>query len=180
MKVRKQGRVFVCSMADIGHETVKPEWREAVYSAMLAAPWHTFIVLTKRPGAWLRDVPQSSWIGVTAEDQGNYETRWLELTAHVQGPGHTLRFVSVEPMLRPVTLRADWCAPDWVIAGPETGRGARECRVEWIGALAEQCGNAGVPFFDKRKTWLRREWPEDLRAGRVARPGERDKQTEGR
>ena len=49
-----------------------------------------------------------------------------------------------------------------------------------IGALADQCERAGVPFFDKRKTWLRREWPEYLRAGRVARPGERDKQMEGK
>jgi protein gp37 len=51
---------------------------------------------------------------------------------------------------------------DWVIAGPETGPGARLCEAIWIEDLAAQCGEAGVPFFDKRKTgWLRREWPDN-------------------
>lgn len=154
-KVRKPGRVFVCSMADIGHETVKQEWRKAVYEAMRAAPWHTFIVLTKRPGTWLRDVPRAAWVGVTAEDQGNYEARWMKLTAHVQGSGHALRFVSVEPMLGPVVLRQGWCDPEWVIAGPETGPKARRCDDAWIDALAVQ----SACFHDKRKDWTRREFP---------------------
>jgi len=155
-KVPTPARVFVCSMSDIGHETVKPEWREAVYAAMRAAPQHTFIILTKRPGAWLRDVPPSAWIGVTAEDQAHYESRWLELTAQVQGPDHAMRFISVEPMLGPVTLRDDWCAPDLVIAGPETGPKARPCEDAWIDALA----NESPCFFDKRKSgWSRRELP---------------------
>lgn len=39
--------------------------------------------------------------------------------------------------------------------------GARECRAEWIEALARECADAGVAFFDKRKTgWLRREFPD--------------------
>jgi protein gp37 len=162
-KVRKPGRVFVCSMADIGHETVKPEWRQAVYAAMRSAPWHTFIILTKRPGAWLRDVPRPAWIGVTAEDQSNYEARWLELTAHVQGPGHALRFVSVEPMLGPVTLSGDWCDPDWVIAGPENGPKARRCEDAWIDALAAE----SPCFFDKRDRWTRREFPTHNAAGQT-------------
>ena len=67
-KVRKPGRVFVCSMADIGHETVKPEWREAVYAAMRGAPWHTFIILTKRPAALACDnPPENVWMGVSVE-----------------------------------------------------------------------------------------------------------------
>lgn len=50
---------------------------------------------------------------------------------------------------------------DWVIAGPETGPGARPCDPKWIEDLYEQCKAAGVPFFDKRKTgWLAREFPK--------------------
>jgi len=181
-RVKKPARIFVCSMSDIAHPNVLPVWRTAIIDAMLAAPWHTYIVLTKRPGPWMQELPKTCWVGVTAENQARANERIPELLRYPVA----VRFVSVEPMLGPVDLCGlvtnGVClnSLDWVIAGPETGRGARECRVEWIGALAEQCGNAGVPFFDKRKTWLRREWPEDLRAGRVARPGERDKQTEGR
>jgi protein gp37 len=56
---------------------------------------------------------------------------------------------------------ASWLAElEWVIAGPETGPGARECRAEWVEALAAECASSGVPFFDKRRTgWIRRECP---------------------
>ena len=60
-----------------------------------------------------------------------------------------------------------WKGLDWVIAGPETGPGARECKPEWIEDLYEQCKAAGVPFFDKTKSdvrpwkgWLARGFPK--------------------
>lgn len=168
-KVRKPGRVFVCSMADIGHETVRPEWRRAIHDAMIRAPWHTYIVLTKRPGAWFSMLPSSCWVGVTVENQAQAEAR-IPLLLKTQPI--TLRFVSVEPMLEPVTLRrvrfptgvvedvintevSNYAKPligklngiDWVIAGPETGPKARPCKDEWIDALAVE----SPCFFDKRE-----------------------------
>jgi protein gp37 len=149
-KVRKPGRVFVCSMADIGHETVKPEWRDAVYAAMRSAPWHTFIVLTKRPGAWMVELPTGTWAGVTVEAISHWKRVDDLLNWHFG-----TAFVSVEPMLGPVTLRGLAGPLAWVIAGPETGPRARLCDDAWIDALAieSQC------FFDKRDKWTRREFP---------------------
>lgn len=44
----------------------------------------------------------------------------------------------------------DWCRKlDWVIAGGETGPGARPMNPDWVGALADQCQAADVPFFFK-------------------------------
>jgi len=151
-KVRKLGRVFVCSMSDLGHETVKPQWREAVYAAMRSAPWHTYIVLTKRPGEWMGGLPAKVWMGVTIETEMSH---WrLELLNTVSVPLCT-RFVSVEPMLGPVSFSSHVFRPDWVIAGPETGPRARRCEDAWIDALAAE----SPCFFDKRKAWKRREWP---------------------
>jgi hypothetical protein len=126
---------------------------------------------------WIGDVP-NVWLGVTVENQARAEERipiLLSIPAAV-------RFVSVEPMLGPVTLRkvrfptgviedvidtsvSEYAKPligklngiDWVIAGPETGPGARECRDEWIEALARESSC----FFDKRQRghWVRREFP---------------------
>lgn len=39
---------------------------------------------------------------------------------------------------------------DWVIAGCESGRGARPCSVEWLRSLRDQCAEAGVAFFLKQ------------------------------
>jgi protein gp37 len=156
-EVRKPGRVFVCSMSDFGHETVGEHWRQRIYTAMQYAPWHTYIILTKRPGAWMREIPVDPvkcWVGVTIENQEQAEKR---LPSLLQTDPRLIRFVSVEPMLAPVDLRAvmfptgnaenvlntevsERAKPiigklngiDWVIAGPETGPKKRPFSDWWI------------------------------------------------
>ena len=43
-------------------------------------------------------------------------------------------------------------AIDWIIAGCESGPGARPCDVSWLRSLRDQCAGAGVPFFLKQAT----------------------------
>lgn len=47
---RKPRRVFVCSMADLFHESIPDEFIARVFAVMALAPQHTFQILTKRPG----------------------------------------------------------------------------------------------------------------------------------
>lgn len=57
MRWRKPRRVFVNSMSDLFHESLRNEEIAAVFGVMAAAPMHTFQVLTKRPErmrAWFR------------------------------------------------------------------------------------------------------------------------------
>ena len=155
-KVQKPSWVFVCSMSDIGHEGVAPFWRFAIAQAMHAAPWHTYIILTKRPGPWLRELPPVCWVGVTVENT-EQRKRWDELRRCAWG--YSWKFVSVEPMLEAVTFENyHEPPPDWVIAGPETGPKARPCDPEWIEALSRE----SPCFFDKRAGG-RREWPTKQR-----------------
>lgn len=44
----------------------------------------------------------------------------------------------------------DWHGPDWVIAGGESGRGARPMDTGWALQLVQQCQVAGVPVFVKQ------------------------------
>ncbi len=154
--IRKPSRIFVCSMGDLGHPTVKPEWRERIVLMMLANPKHTYMVLTKRPGSWMTAFAPYAWIGVTIESQ-EYMWRWKSLMEHCS-QCHTVEFVSAEPMLSPVTFREfdPMDKPDWIIAGPENGPGARPCAPKWI----EDLSNESPCFFDKRETWKRREFPK--------------------
>lgn len=49
------------------------------------------------------------------------------------------------------SLDVDEQAPlDWVIAGCESGPGARPCDVSWLRSLRDQCASAGAPFFLKQ------------------------------
>ncbi len=158
-QVRKPGRVFVCSMADFYHETVSHVDRSSVLNVIGKHPHHTFIILTKRPHLIPAGAPWFSnvWLGVTAENQDRADERWHELASRTvcREGCPVVRFVSVEPMLGPVTFSHHIPKPDWVIAGPETGPKARRCEDAWINALAEE----SPCFFDKRDKWTRREFP---------------------
>lgn len=109
----------------------------------------------KRHGWPLRNV----WLGVSVEDQASADERipWL-----LQTPA-TVRWISAEPLLGPVRIER-WLPAkiiggpgeptleglDWVVAGGESGHGARPTHPDWIRALRDQCAAAGVPFFFKQ------------------------------
>lgn len=120
------------------------------------------------------------WLGTTVEDQQRAEQRVLWL---LDTPAR-VRFLSVEPLLGPVDLtHIEMIAPegnrpgawldalrghvkgpddmlgrriDWVIAGSESGHGARPMHEDWVRSLRDQCQRAGVSFFYKQRTEGRR------------------------
>lgn len=99
------------------------------------------------------------WLGVSAERQKEADTRLVDL---VETPA-TVRFVSIEPMLGPISL-FDFIGPwgptpahlqappqlDWVIVGGESGADARPMHPQWARDLRDQCAAAEVPFFFKQ------------------------------
>lgn len=98
------------------------------------------------------------WLGVSVENQDAADERIPDLLATPAA----VRFLSVEPMIGPVRLHA-WLGREhglrqigappgihWVIAGCESGPGARPCDVEWLRPLRDQCAAAEVPFFLKQ------------------------------
>ena len=158
MSAKRPSRIFVCSMGDFFHESVCPGWQVAVQEVMARCLRHTFLILTKRPDTeMIEDSDRSNiWWGVTTENQARFDERWITLAKSSAGTA----FISAEPLLGPIDLTG--AMPDWVIAGPETGPGARPCNPAWIESLAAQCRAAGIPFFDKRPGGpCGREWPDE-------------------
>lgn len=127
------------------------------------------------------------WLGVSVEDQ---ETADARIPLLLQTPA-AIRFVSYEPALGPVDFRKflprrmsldeipgsalnDGCTDmwtiglDWIIAGGESGPGARPPHPDWFRQVKEQCRAASVPFFMKQLIERGRklafdDFPEDLR-----------------
>ena len=101
------------------------------------------------------------WLGVSVENQ-----QWADLRVPaLLGTPAAVRFLSCEPLLGPVCLdpwhtehddgRARCDGPlasglDWVIAGGESGKGARPMHPDWARSLRDQCVAAGVPFLFKQ------------------------------
>jgi protein gp37 len=95
------------------------------------------------------------WLGVSVENQAAADERIPELLATPA----TVRFLSCEPLLGPVNLtlhgsriKGSSTSLDWVIAGCESGPGARPCDFVWLRSLRDQCRDAGTPFFLKQAT----------------------------
>ncbi len=124
----------------------------------------------KVPLGW--DWPLANvWLGVSIENQRTADERVPPL---LETPA-AVRWVSYEPALGPVMLHAigeselgttydalrgigNWAREerargrslDWVVAGGESGPGARPAHPGWFRHLRDRCRDAGVPFFFKQ------------------------------
>jgi protein gp37 len=119
-------------------------------------------------GVWGAPLP-NVWLGVSVEDQARADERIPDLLATPAA----VRWISAEPLLGRVDLRdispngiqtidalsgrskdPDWLDAsarlDWVVAGGESGPGARPMHPDWARSLRDQCAAAGVPFFFKQ------------------------------
>lgn len=145
-------RIFVCSMSDLFHDDVPFSFIDRVFNTMEVEPEHTFQILTKRPQRlvefceWRNEsLPDHIWFGVTVESN-DYLWRIDELN-RMYIPG--ICFVSAEPLLGEMYIRPQLFDVDLVIAGGETGPGARPMHPEWARSLRDQCTATGTPFFFK-------------------------------
>jgi len=127
------------------------------------------------------------WLGTSVEDQNAADER----IPHLLETPAAVRFLSCEPLLGPIDLSCrhaqqpycthcsgheHLCHGDlgeihWVIAGGESGPGARPMHPDWARSLRDQCATAGVPFFFKQwGTWSGEAYPVRVgkkKAGRV-------------
>ncbi|MFC1620092.1 DUF5131 family protein [Candidatus Neomarinimicrobiota bacterium] len=149
LKWKKHQMIFVNSMSDLFHEDVSAEFIQSVFEIMNLASQHTFQVLTKRTDR-LRELSpeliwtENIWMGVTVET-AEYADR-IEDLLHTNA---RVKFLSLEPLLdslREVPLKG----VDWVIAGGESGPGARPMKAEWVTEIRDQCLVLGIPFFFKQ------------------------------
>ena len=144
----KPRTIFVNSMSDLFHEDVPDSYIHEVFEVMQAADQHRYQVLTKRAErlaalAPSLPWPDHIWMGVSVENQ-----RWTSRIAPLRGTPAAIKFLSCEPLLGPLEL--DLNGIDWVIAGGESGPGARPMRPDWVRRIRDQCLASGTPFFFKQ------------------------------
>jgi protein gp37 len=140
--------VFVNSMSDLFHDEVPESFIRRVFDVMADTPRHTYQVLTKRSKRLARLAPRlpwppNVWMGVSVENQ-----RYVFRADHLREVPAAIRFLSVEPLLGPVTLTLTGI--HWVIVGGESGPRARPLDPRWVEAIRDQCTQAGVAFFFKQ------------------------------
>lgn len=178
-------RVFCASLADVFDNEVDPAWRDDLWQLIQDTPNLDWLLLTKRIGNVFRFLPDgwalghgpwpNVWLGATVVNQAEADR---DIPKLLKTPA-ARRFLSIEPMLGPVDIDCpdvDWMKYpeghgikgnrlliDWVIAGGESGHGARPADPQWFRALRDQCAAAGVPYLFKQ--WG--EWGPDAEAHRT-------------
>jgi protein gp37 len=152
----KPRRIFVNSMSDLFHDGVPATFIAKVWSVMEKAPWHTYQILTKRPGR-MADVTTSLpvlpnvWLGTSVENAD-----YLDRLDALRGVRAAVRFVSFEPLLGSVAA-ADLADIHWAIVGGESGPRARPMAEEWVDEIEALCRDAGAAFFFKQWGGVRKK-----------------------
>jgi protein gp37 len=146
---RRPRFIFVNSMSDLFHPGVPDKFIHEVFAVMVEARQHRFQVLTKRHERLVQLArqlpwPPNVWMGVSIENR-----RFVHRAEHLRQVPAAVRFISAEPLLGPLEgLRL--AGMHWLIAGGESGPGARPMHPAWPRQLRDRCLEAGVPFFFKQ------------------------------
>jgi protein gp37 len=150
---KKRRFVFVNSMSDLFHAGVPDAYIDDVFLRMERYDWHVYQVLTKRPERMRRYlkarygsrlVGDHIWLGVSVE---NNDYAWrVDMLRQCNA---TIRFLSVEPMLGPVS-GVSFEGIAWVIVGGESGPALRPMDPSWVRDVRDRCARAGIAFFFKQ------------------------------
>ena len=150
---RRPQLIFVNSMSDLFHKDIPTQYIHRVFDTMEQADWHIYQVLTKR-SSLMRDfvhqryenlsAPPHIWLGVSIENPAA-----MTRLRHLKQTNASTRFVSFEPLLDALGS-LDLTDIHWVIAGGESGPGARPVKIEWLRELRDQCQAQNVAFFFKQ------------------------------
>jgi protein gp37 len=168
---KKPCTISVCSMGDLFHESIPFEFIGRVLKVIIDCNCHDFRLLTKRPERMREffidympvkqniksDTINNLWLGVSVEDQMTARERVPEL---LRIPCQK-RFVSCDPLLGEVSLHTFDINTQLnshkrigemihlVIAGYETGPGARSTPLYHIVDLAMDCDFLNIPIIIK-------------------------------
>lgn len=197
LKLKEPSKIFTSSLTDWGHPSID-SYRSEVWDIIRKCPHHKFQMLTKRPERLPEILPKDwnigwrqVWLGTSIGSQDSIQ-RMIDLVTRCES---YTKFLSLEPLHGPIDLeKPTWHSNklnadfyvlpgiDWVIVGGESGNENgqykyRECKIEWIESIIDQCNKNRIPVFVKQLgTHLAKqlklkhrhggdieEWPEQLR-----------------
>ncbi len=150
----REGRVFVCSMADLFGKWVPDKWIKAVFDKCIENSDWEYLFLTKWPARYAKMplIPRA-WYGASVIQQS--DVKRVEFAMQQFSESDVVRWISLEPMLQPIHFTdLSWC--NLVVIGSQTSTRQPDGLVpaiaphfDWVVDVVNQCRDAGVPYYLK-------------------------------
>jgi protein gp37 len=156
----RDGRVFVCSMADLFGKWVPNGWISSVFQACLESPQWEYLFLTKWPARYAKmPLLEKAWYGASVIQQSDVK-RVESAMKDFETP--CVKWISLEPMLTPIQFDdLSWC--NLVVIGAQTSTNQPDGFVpefapefDWVVDVVNQCRSLGVPYYLKENLGLSR------------------------
>ena len=151
----ENAKVFCASLADVMEDRRDLDGMRAELFALIeATPFLDWLLLTKRPmnfsrllpAKWVATPRPNVWLLTTVESS---EFLWrVDALKSVPAAVHGL---SCEPLIGAMPTLIEYLdGIDWVIAGGESGPGARPMKADWVRAIRDACIFKQIPFLFKQ------------------------------
>ena len=146
---RRPRLVFVSSMSDLFHQVSRSSMCRK--SSTSWGPPAAHVPGTDKAAERLVELapilswPPNVWVGVSIENR-----RWVHRADPASAGPAAVRFISTEPLPRPLDTLDLEGHIHWLIAGGESGTGHRPVQVLWLRNLRDRCVEFDIPFFFKQ------------------------------
>jgi protein gp37 len=149
VKWKQAHNIFICSMADLFHESIPFDFVDDVMATVRKTPHHRYQILTKRATRMAEYfdgeiIPDNVWLGVTVEASSE-----ISRINYLRRLNSSIRFLSCEPLVEDIGV-LDLTGIDWVIVGGESGVHARPMNPDWVRSILHQTEEQEVAFFFKQ------------------------------
>lgn len=146
IQLKKPSRIFVVDMGELLGDWVP--WRiiDLIFGVIRCCPQHTFQLLTHQPQNLprLSPYPKNCHVGITVT--GGKLDKPIHFLNQIEA---TVKFLSIEPLLYPVTQLNLIERLNWIIVGAQTGPGAQPPDSQWVVDLILEAQSHQIPVFLK-------------------------------
>jgi len=151
MRLKKASRIGVQFMGDLFHESIPPLWIRLIFNTIERSPWHTFLILTKRPERmietlgnttlfiksafpWKPEIPKNVWLGITIENQNRLEEGLSMFVCEMRRWFAGVLFISFEPLLGPIEEDdiQDFLGEVWLPGDPDDEGDKWIQGIDWV------------------------------------------------
>lgn len=140
---KEPSRIFVVDTGDLFGRWVPVTWIRLILQVAVDVSQRTYMFLTKNPKKMINvPFPENAWAGTSVNSD-----RDVGRANIIKQVNARVRYLSIEPLLGPVTFPFDNL--EWIIVGAQTGKQPPIPDLKWVQDIEAECRRRRIPLFVK-------------------------------